>query len=45
LWTVFGDRDGYIGGKFSENLAPDLTATFSWPAEDPNDGYIAYLFK
>jgi hypothetical protein len=45
LWTVVGDRDGYIGVKFGENLASDLTAAFSWPAEDPNDGYIAYLFK
>jgi hypothetical protein len=45
FWTIVGDRDSCIGGKFGEIFPPDLTAAFSWPSEDLNDGYIAYLFK
>jgi len=45
LWSIEGQLSGHIGGKDGENFPADLSAAFSWPAEDPKDGYIAYLFK
>ena len=45
LWTIDNKPSGYFGGKYNETFPTDLSAAFTLPADNPEDGYIVYFFK
>jgi len=45
IYTIVGDEDGHIGGRFGENFPANITSVFTWPSNDKGVEYYVYLFR